>query len=68
MVFVDHWANINKERQKLATKTHLVGKLHVQVCFDRSKPTLKVFDNTSFVELNGDEIEALKEFLLNEET
>lgn len=60
------WSEVSKERKRLGQKTKLAGSLSVKVSFDRTKPTLILYDNTSFIELKEREIEALKEYLTNE--
>lgn len=63
MVQISKWKEINKLRKEAETKTRIKGNLKVQMCFDRSTPTLKLFDNTSFIEINTVEVEALRDYL-----
>ena len=49
--------------KRASQKEKLKGKLSVQVCFDRSKPTIKLYDNASHIELNMQEVDALRDWL-----
>jgi hypothetical protein len=52
-----HMVKTAAERQKLTPK------LSIQVSFDRSKPIVKIYDTTSFVELGEAELDALRDWL-----
>jgi hypothetical protein len=49
--------------KRASQKEKLKGKLSVCICFDRSKPTVKIYDNASHIELTLQEIDALRDWL-----
>ena len=53
----------NKELEQLKKKRKLFGNLYIQHCFDRKRPTIKIYDSTSHIELNEDEIKNLLAYL-----
>ena len=63
MDFLSDFDILNKKIQQATTIKKLAGKLSIRVCFDRKKPTVKLYDNTSSVELNSVELAALVEWL-----
>jgi hypothetical protein len=66
MVSVVKWSEIAKEQARLHKKTKISSGLWVRVSFDRTKPTLILYDNTSFIELRDKDIRKLKDFLTEE--
>ena len=42
-------------------KQSKVGNLSTRICFDRKWPTMIIYDNSSFIELNAKELKALKD-------
>ena len=63
MAILDKFGEMNKKIQRATTFKKLAGKLSIKVCFDRKNPTVKIYDNTSCVELNDKELVALLEWL-----
>ena len=52
----------HKSVELLKKRKKLVGKLSIQVCFDRSKPTVKLYDGVSTMELSLEEFQALRDY------
>lgn len=53
-----------KEIKRSSARTDISRKLWCNFCYDRTEPTLKLHDNTSFIELNSKDIKALRAFLV----
>jgi len=49
------------EIEKLKVKQSKIGNLSIRICFDRKSPTMIIYDNSSFIELNAKELKALKD-------
>ena len=52
----------HKSVELLKKRKKLAGKLSIQVCFDRSKPTVKLYDGVSTMELTLEEFQAIKDY------
>jgi hypothetical protein len=52
----------HKTVEKLKIRRKIEGKLSIQVCFDRAKPTVKLYDGVSNIELTIGELEALQKY------
>ena len=48
--------------EDLKKRKSLKGRLDVQICFDRKRPTIKLFDGISSIELNIEEFDALQKY------
>lgn len=63
MGFLKKFKFFNEQMQKAETKTKIGPTLSIQVSFDRSNPTVKLFDNASNIELREKDCEALLKWL-----
>ena len=52
----------HEDLEDLKIRKKLKGRLDIQICFDRKKPTIKLFDGISNIELSIDEFEALQKY------
>ena len=57
----EKWKIVKDCKRKKAIKGS--KHLYVQYCLDRKNPTLKLFSGVGFIELNEQDVEALKNFL-----
>jgi hypothetical protein len=52
----------HEDLKDLRKRKNLKGKLDIQVCFDRKRPTIKLFDGISSIELSIAELDALQNY------
>jgi len=52
----------HEDLKDLKKRKNLKGKLDIQISFDRKKPTIKLFDGISSIELSISELEALQNY------
>ena len=48
--------------EDLKKRKKLKGKLDIQICFDRKRPTIKLYDGVSTIELTLEELESLQKY------
>jgi hypothetical protein len=51
--------------KKQSTRTDINRKIWCHFSFDRKEPTLKLHDNTSFIELNSKDVADLRKYLIS---
>lgn len=56
--------NLNNIRAN-SVRTNINRRIWAQVSFDRKEPTIKIHDNTSFIELSPAEVTELKNYLIS---
>ena len=48
--------------EDLKKRKKLKGKLDIQICFDRKRPTIKLFDGIASIELTLEAFDALQKY------